>query len=62
MNHGILLIANHGLVAIGDDLTEALQIAEEVEHLCQLYIEAKKIGEPNLLSKKQMSALKQQPT
>ena len=30
-------------------------IAEEVEHLCHLYIEAKKIGEPNLLSKKQMS-------
>ena len=49
------LIANHGLVAIGDNLTEALQIAEEVEHLCQLYIEVKKIGEPNLLSKKQMS-------
>ena len=49
------LIANHGLVAIGDNLKEALQIAEEVEHLCHLYIEAKKIGEPNLLSKKQMS-------
>ena len=49
------LIANHGLVAIGDDLTEALQIAEEIEHLCQLYIEAKKIGEPNLLSKNQMA-------
>ena len=49
------LIANHGLVAIGDNLTDALQIAEEIEHLCQLYIEAKKVGEPNLLSKKQMS-------
>jgi L-fuculose-phosphate aldolase len=49
------LIANHGLIALGDNLTEALDIAEEVEHLCHLYIEAKKIGEPNLLSKKQMS-------
>jgi L-fuculose-phosphate aldolase len=49
------LIANHGLVAIGDNLKEALQIAEEIEHLCQLYIEARKLGEPNLLSKKQMS-------
>jgi L-fuculose-phosphate aldolase len=49
------LIANHGLVAVGDSLTEALQIAEEVEHLCQLYIEAKNIGEPKLLSKKQMA-------
>jgi|TARA_B110000967_G_C18607092_1_gene422130 L-fuculose-phosphate aldolase len=49
------LIANHGLIALGDNLTEALHIAEEVEHLCHLYIEAKKIGDPNLLSKKQMS-------
>jgi len=49
------LIANHGLVVIGKNLTEALQIAEEIEHLCHLYIEAKKIGEPNLLNKKQMS-------
>ena len=49
------LIANHGLVAIGDNLKEALQIAEEIEHLSQLYIEARKLGEPNLLSKKQMS-------
>lgn len=49
------LIANHGLVAIGENLREALQIAEEIEHLCHLYIEAKKIAEPNLLNKKQMS-------
>ena len=49
------LIANHGLVALGDNLKEALQIAEEIEHLCQLYIEARKLGKPNLLSKKQMS-------
>jgi|TARA_B110000008_G_scaffold187437_1_gene186228 L-fuculose-phosphate aldolase len=48
------LIANHGLVAIGDNLNEALQIAQEVEHLCRLYIEAKNIGEPKLLSKQQM--------
>ena len=48
------LIANHGLVSIGANLAEALQIAEEIEHLCQLYIEAKKLGEPNLLNQKQM--------
>ena len=48
------LIANHGLVSIGANLVEALQIAEEIEHLCQLYIEAKKLGEPNLLNQKQM--------
>ena len=48
------LIANHGLVSIGANLAEALQIAEEIEHLCQLYIEAKNLGEPNLLNQKQM--------
>ncbi len=49
------LIANHGLVAIGENLKEALQIAEEIEHLCHLYIGAKKLGEPNLLNEEQMS-------
>ena len=48
------LLANHGLVSVGKDLEEAFRIAEEVEHLCQLYIQAKKIGEPNLLNKKEM--------
>jgi len=49
------LIANHGLVAIGKDLDEAFLIAEEIEHLSRLYIEAKKIGAPNLLNKKEMT-------
>ncbi len=49
------LLSNHGLVAIGKDLNEAFNIAEEVEHLCRLFIEAKKIGDPLLLSDKQMT-------
>ena len=49
------LLANHGLVAIGKDLNEAFNIAEEVEHLSRLFIEAKKIGEPKLLSNKEMT-------
>ena len=49
------LIANHGLVTIGESLEEALQISEEIEHLCHLYIEAKKIGNPNLSTKKEMT-------
>jgi len=49
------LIANHGLVTIGESLEEALQISEEIEHLCHLYIEAKKIGDPNLLTQKEMT-------
>ena len=49
------LLSNHGLVAIGKDLNEAFNIAEEVEHLSRLFIEAKKIGDPLLLSDKQMT-------
>ena len=48
------LLSNHGLVAIGKDLNEAFNIAEEVEHLSRLFIEAKKIGDPLLLSDKEM--------
>jgi L-fuculose-phosphate aldolase len=48
------LLSNHGLVAVGKDLNEAFNIAEEVEHLSRLFVEAKRIGEPLLLSDKQM--------
>ena len=48
------LLSNHGLVAVGKDLNEAFNIAEEVEHLSRLFVEAKKIGEPLLLSDRQM--------
>lgn len=49
------LLSNHGLVALGKDLNEAFNIAEEVEHLSRLFVEAKKIGEPLLLSDSQMA-------
>jgi len=48
------LLSNHGLVAMGKDLNEAFNIAQEVEHLSRLFVEAKKIGEPKLISEKQM--------
>ena len=49
------LLSNHGLVAMGEDLNEAFNIAEEVEHLSRLFVEAKRIGEPKLLSSKELS-------
>ena len=48
------LMSNHGQVAYGDDLSKAFELAEEVENLCHQYSEAKKIGNPNILSKKEM--------
>jgi L-fuculose-phosphate aldolase len=49
------LLSNHGLVAVGKDLNEAFNVAEEVEHLSRLFVEAKKIGEPLLLNDRQMA-------
>jgi len=48
------LISNHGMIAIGRDLNEAINIAIEVEHLAQLYVQAKMIGTPKLLNDIQM--------
>ena len=44
------LLANHGMIAVGRDLADALGIAVEVESLCEQYWRALQIGEPILLS------------
>ncbi|MFM8631719.1 MAG: class II aldolase/adducin family protein [Betaproteobacteria bacterium] len=49
------LLANHGMIAVGRDLADALGIAVEVESLCEQYWRALQIGEPILLSDAQMS-------
>lgn len=48
------LMANHGLIALGNDLSQALNLAQEVETLAQQYLAAKQFGEPVLLSQAQM--------
>ena len=48
------LLANHGVVAVGKNLQEACDIAEEVEHLSHMYLQARIVGEPNVLSDKEM--------
>ena len=48
-------MSNHGQVSYGDDLGKAFELAEEVENLCHQYSEAKKLGNPNILSKKEMN-------
>lgn len=49
------LLANHGLIAVGKDLNEAFQIAEEVEALADQYLRACQIGEPEVLNQQQMA-------
>lgn len=44
------LMANHGVIALGRDLHEAVHIAHEVEILAEQYLQAFSIGEPHLLT------------
>ena len=48
------LLANHGMIALGSDLTDALTVASEVEFLCELYWRALQAGEPHILTPQQM--------
>jgi L-fuculose-phosphate aldolase len=48
------LLANHGMIVLGDDLKGALRLGVEVEALCEQYWRALQIGEPNILSDEEM--------
>jgi L-fuculose-phosphate aldolase len=49
------LMANHGLVAGGSSLKQAMKVALEVEALCEVYLKALAVGEPAVLSGAQMA-------
>lgn len=49
------LLANHGLVAAGSSMDQALKVVEEVDSLCGMYLQALAVGEPALLGAQQMA-------
>jgi len=49
------LLANHGAVAQGADLDDAVGLAEKVEALARLYWQALQVGEPILLDEPEMA-------
>lgn len=51
------LLANHGMIAGGTTLSEALELAVEVEGLAEMYWRALQLGEPALLSDAEMDAV-----
>lgn len=51
------LLAHHGMLALGKDLSQALAIAVEVENLCEQYWRLLQLGEPPLLSAEQMQTV-----
>ena len=48
------LLANHGMITVGETLAEAFDIAVEVENLCELYWRALQIDKPHVLSEQEM--------
>ncbi len=54
------LLANHGMIALGRDLNEALSIAIEVENLAEQYWRSLQLGTPNILSEAEMREVFQQ--
>ncbi|HSH86201.1 MAG TPA: class II aldolase/adducin family protein [Methylophilus sp.] len=56
------LLAHHGMLSLGKDLSQALAIAVEVENLCEQYWRLLQLGEPKLLSVEQMQEVHAQFT
>lgn len=51
------LLANHGAVAWGEDIEDAMGLAEKVEALARLYWQALQVGEPRLLPEAEMATV-----
>lgn len=51
------LLANHGMIATGEGLKQALALAVEVESLCEQYWRALQIGKPALLPDAEMDVV-----
>jgi L-fuculose-phosphate aldolase len=49
------LLANHGMIALGADLRQALKLAVEVETLAAMYWRALQVGAPAILDAAEMS-------
>ena len=48
------LLANHGMIAVGRNLAEAVSLCIEVESLAQQYVTCLSLGEPTLLTDEEM--------
>ena len=53
------LLGNHGMIALGKDLSDALSVALEVEFLCEIYWRTLQAGGPQILTEQQMYEVKQ---
>lgn len=56
-NYDALLLANHGVVTCGPDLTTAFYRMETVEHFAKILLVAEQAGRPVLLSNREVARL-----
>lgn len=60
--YNAVLLANHGLVAVGSDLGRAFNTAEEIELVARIYYQTKSVGNPVILPETEMErVLKNSP-
>lgn len=52
-----VLLANHGVVAIGPDLESAYVVAQQVEWVAEVYVMAKQLGRVHVLTSAEQDAL-----
>ena len=53
------LLANHGMLVVGADLKQALDLGVELESLCEHYCRAAQLGTPVLLTPEEMAAVRE---
>ncbi|GGL30940.1 fuculose phosphate aldolase [Planomonospora parontospora subsp. antibiotica] len=51
------LLASHGGVTLGDDLAGAFEATRLLEWLCEVYVRARAVGEPRVLTDEQLAAV-----
>ena len=54
------LMANHGMVALGDSLTAALRLASDIETLASQYWHAAQLGQPHVLPSDELDRVRHQ--
>ena len=53
-DYGAVLLEHHGLVAVGDSLEDAFNVAEEIEFVAEIYLRARSVGEPRIIGEAEM--------
>lgn len=53
-DYNALLLANHGLLAVGPNLATAFAVAEEIEFVARIYYQTRCVGLPPLISGEEM--------